>query len=165
MTRRLAVLSCVLVAALALSTTMAFAADMFSGTWKTNVAKSKYSPGPAPKSGIQTVTAADGGYKVVADGVNSEGKKTHDEYTFKMDGKDYPRHPMLDGKADPSAPDMASARKIDDYSYEATTKLKGKTLLVSKVVISKDGKTRTVTQTGKNAKGETVSNTIVTEKQ
>jgi hypothetical protein len=62
---------------------------------------------------------------------------------------------------------MASARKIDAIgSHEATTKLKGKRCApVSKVVISKDGKTRTVTQTGKNAKGETVSNTIVTEKQ
>jgi hypothetical protein len=129
-----------------------------------NVAKSKFSPGPAPKSGTQTVTLVDGGLKVVADGVNSEGKKTHNEYTVKFDGKDYPEKPMIDGKPNPDGPDMISAKKIDDNTYETTSKKMGKVLTTSRNVISKDGKTRTTTTTGKNAKGETVNNTVVAEK-
>ena len=164
MRRRLFVLSFVLVAVLAMSATIVYGADMFSGTWKVNVAKSKYSPGPPPKSNTQVITAVDGGMKVVTDGVNNEGKKTHNEYTVKFDGKDYPEKPMLDGKPNPNGADMISVKKIDDNTYEATTKQKGKVLAVTKNVISKDGKTRTATATGKNGEGQTVNNTIVWEK-
>jgi hypothetical protein len=151
--------------ALALSATIVFAADTMSGTWKINIAKSKFSPGPAPKSGTRTNTAVDGGMKVVTDGVNSEGKKTHNEYTVKFDGKDYPEKPMIDGKPNPDGADMISMKKIDDYTYETTTKKAGKVLTVTRIVVSKDGKTTTATSTGKNAKGETVNNTVVAEKQ
>src|SRR4030095_11545258 len=114
MKRKLLVLSFVLIAAFAM-TSIVFAADLMSGTWKINVAKSKFSPGPAPKSGTRTNTAVDGGMKVVTDGVNSEGKKTHNEYTVKFDGKDYPEKPMIDGKPNPDGADMISMKKIDDY--------------------------------------------------
>ena len=164
MRKSLFVLSLVLVAVLALSATLVYGADMFSGTWKVNVAKSKYSPGPRPKSNMQTITAVDGGMKVLTDGVNNEGKKTHNEYTVKFDGKDYPEKPMLDGKPNPNGADMISTKKIDDNTYEATTKQKGKVLAVTKNVISKDGKTRTATAAGKNGEGQTVNNTIVWEK-
>ena len=164
MKKRLVVFSLVLVAALALSAVV-YGADMFAGTWKVNVAKSKYSPGPPPKSNMQTITAVDGGMKVVTDGVNSEGKKTHNEYTVKFAGKDYPEKLMLDGKPNPDGADMISIRKIDDNTYEATTKKGGKVLTVTKNVVSKNGKTRTATATGKNAQGQTVNNTIVWEKQ
>src|SRR5258708_2026763 len=55
-----------------------------------------------------------GGMKVVTDGMNTEGKKTHNEYTVKFDGKDSAEHPMVDGKANPNGADMISIKKIDD---------------------------------------------------
>src|SRR5262249_8137099 len=165
MRTRLLVFSLVLVAALALSATIAYGADMFSGNWKLNVAKSKFSPGPGPKSNMQKIEANDGGFKLVTDGENAEGKKTHNEYTVKFDGKDYAEHPMVDGKPNPNGADMISVKKIDDYTYEATTKQKGKVLTVTKNMISKDGKTRTATATGKNGEGQTVNNTVRWEKQ
>src|SRR5215813_9919206 len=126
MRKRLLLVSLVLVAALALLATIAYGADMFSGTWKLNVTKSKFSPGPGPKSNMQKIDAVDGGMKAVTDGENAEGKKTHNEYTVKFDGKDYPEHPMVDGKPNPNGADTISIRKIDDNTYEATTKKKGK---------------------------------------
>ena len=165
MRNRLLVFSFVLVAAAALSATIVYGADMFSGTWKVNLAKSKYSPGPPPKSNMQKIEPVEGGMRVVTDGENSEGKKTHNDYTVKFDGKDYPEHPMLDGKPNPNGADTISVKKIDDNTYEATTKQKGKVLTVTKNVVSKDGKTRTTTATGKNAQGQTVNNTVVWEKQ
>jgi len=60
---------------------------------------------------------------------------------------------------------MISARRVDDYTYETTARLKGHVLAITKVVVSRDGKTRTNTVTGKNAQGQTVSNTVVYEKQ
>jgi hypothetical protein len=152
-------------AVLGLLTVRVMASDMIVGIWKLNVAKSKYSPGPAPQSATVKVEAVDGGIKLVADGAYPQGKKTHAEYTTKYDGKDYPTNPLLDGKANPAAADMASWKKIDDYTYEITLKLKGKPLGVSRVVISKDGKTLTTTTTGTNAQGQKINDTAVFEKQ
>ncbi len=166
MKTRLLILSFVLPAVLALSVTAVSGADGISGTWKLNIAKSQYSPGPAPKGpNIQKIEAVDNGIKVVADGVNAQGQKTHNEWTAKFDGKDYAQKPMLDGKPNPSAADMISAKKVDDYTYDFTTKLKGKVLVTMRNVISKDGKTRTSTHTGTNAQGQKVNDTIVYEKQ
>jgi len=156
---------CIGMAVVLASVMAVLAADNFSGTWKLNVAKSKYSPGPAPQSGITKIEATADGLKIVADGVNAEGKKTHTEYSAKFDGKDYPDKVLLDGAIDPTGADMVSIKKIDDFTYEATTKLKGKVLTVTKNVISKDGKTRNQTVTGTNAQGKAVNNTVVYEKQ
>jgi hypothetical protein len=152
-------------ALIACFTVTAMGADMLAGTWKLNVAKSKYSPGPAPQSNTVKFDAIDGGIKLVADGVDSQGKKTHNEYTAKYDGKDNPTKPMLDGKPNPNAADSVAYKKVDDYTYEVTTKLKGKQLTVARHVISKDGKTRTVTTTGTNVQGQKVNDVTVFEKQ
>jgi hypothetical protein len=143
----------------------AMGADLLPGTWKLNVAKSKYSPGPAPQSNTVKFEAIVGGIKLVADGVDSQGRKTHNEYTAKFDGADNPTKPMLDGKPNTNAADSVAYKKIDDYTYEATTKLKGKTLTVARHAISKDGKTRTVTTTGTNAQGQKVNDVTVFERQ
>ena len=58
----------------------AFAADVFSGSWKVNLAKSKYDPGPPPKGpNVNKIEAIEGGLKFTNDGVNAEGKPTHSE--------------------------------------------------------------------------------------
>src|SRR5215470_758712 len=95
MRTRLAVMCVGLLAALVFFTATAIAADMLTGTWKLNVAKSKYSPGPAPQSNTVKFEGVDGGIKLTADGVDSQGKKTHNEYSAKYDGKDNPTNPML----------------------------------------------------------------------
>jgi len=156
---------CVGLAVLAFFSVTAIGADMLAGTWKLNVAKSKYSPGPAPQSNTVKFESIEGGIKLVADGVDSQGKKTHNEYTAKFDGKDSPTKPMLDGTPNPNAANAVSYKKIDDYTYEVTAKLNGKTLNLARHVISKDGKTRTVTTTGTNAQGQKLNDTTVFERQ
>jgi len=164
--KRVAVSAVLLLAIVAVSAARVSAADMRAGTWKLNTAKSKYSPGPPPKGpNTQRIEAVENGSKLVADGVNAQGQKTHNEYTVKYDGKDYPQHPMIDGKPDPNGPDMISGKKIDDHTYEVTTKRKGAVVTTIKEVISADGKTRTATITGKNAQGQAVNNVVVYEKQ
>jgi hypothetical protein len=165
MRTRLAVTCFGPLAVLAFLGVTATGAEMLTGMWRLNVAKSTYSPGPAPQSNMIKIESVEGGLKLVADGVDSQGRKTQNEYTAKFDGKDYPTKPMLDAKPNLNAADTVSWKRIDDYSYEVTNKLKGKTLTVARHVISKDGKTRTVTTTGMNAQGEKVNNTTVFEKQ
>jgi hypothetical protein len=165
MRTRLAVRFFALLAVLAFFSVTAIAADMLPGTWKLNVSKSKFSPGPPPQSNTVKIESTGGGIKLVADGVDSQGRKTHNEYTATLDGKDSPMKPMLDGKPNPNAADTISWKKIDDYTYEVTNKFKGKMLTMARHVISKDGKTRTVTTTGTNAQGQTVNTTTVFEKE
>ena len=137
---------------------IAQAADKQVGTWKLNLDKSKYSPGPPPKEMTVTVKSQPNGIKVTAHGTNAEGQPIHYEFSAKYDGKDYP----MTGNAEA---DTISIKKIDNYTNEASTKKGGTPLLTIRIVVSKDGKTRTSTQKGTNAKGERVNNTIVYEKQ
>ena len=144
---------------------MALGADMLTGTWKINLAKSKYSPADlAPKSGTSKIELTKDGIKVVTEGVDSKGRKTATNYTAKHDGQIVSTNGTIDGKSNTDA-DGAAWKKINDSTSETTSALKGKTLTTTKVVISKDGKTRTLTVTGKNAQGQTVNNTIVYDKQ
>src|SRR5258708_39758788 len=136
----------------------AFAEDSNVGTWKLNLSKSKYSPAPAPKSQTLKLEAAEDGVKYTADGIGADGKPTHQEFTAKYDGKDYPF------KGNPDA-DTISYKRIDANTVEAVTQKDGKATVTAKVVVSKDGKTRTLTMTGKNAQGKDVNNTLAYDKQ
>ena len=136
----------------------AFAADVYSGNWKVNIAKSKFDPGPPPKGpNYSKLEAMDGGLKFTNDGVNAEGKPTHSEWSGKFDGKDNPV------KGDP-ARDTAALKKIDDYTFEITNKKDGKVVGTIRAVFSRDGKTRTQTGQGTNAQGVKTNNTVVYEK-
>ena len=52
------------------------------GTWQNNVAKSKYDPGPAPKSQTLKIEAAGEGEKVISETVTADGSKATSEYTW-----------------------------------------------------------------------------------
>ena len=55
--------------------------------------------------------------------------------------------------------------RIDENSYENTWKKGGKVTIVAKVTVSSDGKTLTIIQNGTDAKDQTVSNSLVFDKQ
>lgn len=155
MERRIFILGTVV---LCFAVNVAYAADVFSGNWKVNIAKSKYDPGPPPKGpNITRVEAIEGGLKFTNDGVNAEGKPFHNEWSGKFDGNDNPV------RGDPNR-DTAALRKIDDYTYEITSKKDGKVIRTMRTVHSRDGKTRTESGPGTNAKGMKTNNVIVSEK-
>jgi hypothetical protein len=133
------------------------AQDVNMGTWKLNEAKSKFSPGAAKN--VTVVYAAVGdSMKVTVDGVDADGKPAHNEWTGKVDGKDYP----LTG--DPAS-DTRAYRRVNDHTLALTNKKDGKVALTGRVVISADGKNRTVTTSGTDAKGNKISSTAVYDKQ
>ena len=135
-----------------------YAADPALGTWKLNVAKSKYSPGPAPKSGSLTLESSGDAVKRTGEQIAADGKKSNLSYTAKMDGKFYP----VTGS---DLYDEISIKKIDDHNTEATMKRAGKVAVNAKRSVSKDGKVMTITITGTNAKGEKINNVNVYDKQ
>jgi hypothetical protein len=137
--------------------TMCFAANTNIGTWKLNEAKSKFAPGMAKN--ITVVYAADGdNIKATIDGVDGQGKPTHNEWTGKFDGKDYP----VTGDA---SSDTRSIKQVDEHTVDITVKKAGKVTMSGHAVIAPDGKSRTLTISGTDAAGKKVTSTFVYDKQ
>src|SRR5258708_38288590 len=126
-------------------------------TWKLDEAKSKIGAG-APKNTPVVYTAAGDSTKVVVDGVGADGKPTHNEWTGKFDGKDYP----LVGDA---TADTRSYKKVNDHTTDLINKKDGKVTLSGQIVISADGKSRTLTVSGTDAMGKKFKYAAVYDKQ
>ena len=134
------------------------ASDPRIGTWKLNVAKSKYSPGPAPQSLTVKVEPSGQGEKVTAEFVNADGTRTTTQYTANFDGKDSP----LTGS---QIADTVSLKRIDARTTERTDKKGDKVAQTLRRVVSQDGKTMTVTTKGTNEKGQAMNNVALFDKQ
>jgi len=130
------------------------------GIWKLNVTKSKFDPGPAPKSMTRTVEAQSDGVKYTFDGVGSDGKPVAYGFAVKFDGKDNPIMGSM-----PSGAETISAKRLDPNTFEATLKKGGKVIGTSKVTVAKDGKVTTVETTGTNAAGVKSHDVQVYDKQ
>jgi histidinol dehydrogenase len=133
-------------------------ADPRVGTWQLNVAKSKYDPGPAPKSQTLKIEAAGKGEKVTSETVTADGTKATTSYTADFDGKPHP----ITGS--PSA-DSVTLKRIDAHTTERVDTKAGKTVTTYHRVVSKDGKTMTVTVKGTTAQGQATNNVVVFEKK
>ncbi|HZA92996.1 MAG TPA: hypothetical protein VE420_10255 [Gemmatimonadales bacterium] len=150
------------VTALALAATMwaslSAQADPFVGTWKVDVAKSQYSPGPAPKSQTVTYEAVGKAMKITSESINADGSKTLSVFTSELDGKEVP----IEGSR---TADMVSFKRVDSHTTERIDKIKGKVTMRYKSVVAPDGKTRVSTQTGTDAQGTPVNNSVFYTKQ
>jgi hypothetical protein len=136
-------------------------ANPLSGTWKLNVAKSKWSPGPPSRSATVVYEVTQNGIKAIRDNVTSQGQAAHIEFTCVFDGKPCPYQVYtIDGKPNPSAGAGNAWRKIDDYTFEFVNNL-----TTTRMVVAKDGKTLTRTTTGKTDQGQAENDTAVYEKQ
>jgi hypothetical protein len=127
------------------------------GSWTLNVAKSKYSPGPAPKSQTLKIEAVGDGERVTSESITATGK-TVSEYTASYDGKPSP----IKGS---ETADTVSLKRIDSHTSERTDSKGGKVVQTLTRVVSKDGKTMTVTIKGTNAQGQPMNNVVVFERQ
>jgi hypothetical protein len=128
-----------------------------AGTWTLNSAKSKFSPGPAPKSMTITYTPSGSMMKIVVDGVTGDGAKQHWEMSGAYDGKDYP----VTGNPDA---DMISLKLVDDKTGESTFKKGGKVMATNSRTLSADGKVLTIASKGVTGKGEKRNDVQVFEK-
>src|SRR5262249_50636753 len=134
-----------------------FADNAEMGTWKVNGGKSKCGPG-GKKNHTVVYEAAGDSVKITGDGTDKDGNPTHNEWTGKFDGKDYPV------TGDPTA-DTRSYKKVDAHTLELTVKKDGKVTVSGRLVVSADGKSRTVTTRGTDAEGKSFKNKAVFDKQ
>ena len=127
------------------------------GTWKLNEAKSHFSPG-ASKNHTVVYEAAGDQTKVTVDGTDGSGSARHNEWTGKFDGKYY----AVTGS---DTGDMRSYTKANSRTLAIREKKGGKVVLTGTITVARNGKSRTVRTTGRNAKGKWVTNTAVYDKQ
>ncbi len=124
------------------------------GTWAVNLAKSTYSPDPAPKSSTLTIAATG----VTVDVVPATGPAQRWVYGGAYDGKPVPvtGHPNAD---------TASRKRLSPTTTETTFTKAGKVTSVNTSVVAADGKTMTITAKGINAQGKPVLNVQLYEKK
>jgi hypothetical protein len=134
-----------------------FAQSPFMGTWKLNEAKSTLSPG-TPKNNSVVYETEGLNVKITIEGTDGAGNQTHNEWTGQFDGKDYPV------KGDPNSDSRSYTRKgIHELDFVVK---KGTTVTTSgRIVVSDDGKSRTVTSTGTDANGKKFKSTAVYDMQ
>jgi len=108
--------------------------------------------------GVQKNEAAADNVKITSDGIGGDGNPTHIEWTGKFDGKDYPV------TGDPNT-DTRSYKKVDDHTLELTAKKADKVTVTGSIVVSGNGKTRTVNTKGTDSTGKSFQNTAVYDKQ
>jgi hypothetical protein len=136
--------------------------DPFVATWKLNLSKSKYNPGPPPKDSnryMKFEPASNGALKLTISTVDAAGK-THSE--VRMETYDGKPHPV---EADPNVADAASEKRIDAYTQEIQNWRKGKVAVRLTRTVSKDGKTLTLKAKGSYENGQTFDDVRVYDRQ
>ena len=135
----------------------AFAADAVIGTWKLNVAMSKFS-GPAPKSASRVYAESADGTTLDQKIVSADGKEMSMHVTIKYDGKDH----VVTGNPDG---DAIVAKVIDAHTTDFTMKRSGKAVGTVHRVVATAGKTLTVNNKGTHTDGKAYDDTLVFDKQ
>ncbi|GAC1300224.1 MAG: hypothetical protein NVS1B6_09040 [Steroidobacteraceae bacterium] len=145
-------------AILALATGSAFAADPAIGTWKLNLAKSTFSPGPAPKSQTRTYVESPQGITLTIKTTAADGKESTNMLTFKDDGKPYP----VSGNPDF---DRVLVTRVDEFSVHSTQTKAGAPVGNGVRTVSKDGKTLTFKMKGTHVDGTKYDDASVYDRQ
>ena len=113
----------------------------FVGTWKLNVAKSKYTGEKPPQNATRTIEPQG---KVTVEGIRADGSPFGYSFTSNLDGKDAP----ISGTGPFGGADTDAVTRVDANTHTSTVKKAGKTLVTSRAVVSKDGKVLTITSKG-----------------
>jgi hypothetical protein len=140
------------------ATAFAATADPAIGTWTLNVEKSKFTPGPAPKSATRTYAQTADGIALTFSGVAADGSATSGKSTFKYDGKDY----AISGSSDY---DTLAVKRVNGSTTKTVLKKDGKIIGHTTRTVTSHGKVLTLSSKGKDAKGAAVSQVAVYDKQ
>jgi len=151
---------CLLIASALLAAAPGFSAapDPIAGTWVLNLGKSKFNPGPGPKSQTRVFTILPDGTQLKVTGVRADGSKVDAGGTFRLDGRDYPYT---------GNPDFDSVAMVQQAPRRlaGSTKLKGQRMSRLTYTVSDDGRTLTLYVKGLDAKEQPMENTLVFDRK
>ncbi len=146
-------------ALLALLSNLAIAdTDPFAGTWTLNLRKSKYPPGAAPRRMVIHMETAGDGILYQSETIDANGRSSKAEYIAGYDG----REAVVKGGVGLLLP--VSLKRIDRNTVEASYLRGRQVVATSRRVVSKDGRTMTITTTSPDKDGKTVTNVGVYER-
>jgi hypothetical protein len=128
------------------------------GTWKLNLAKSTYSPGPPPRSQTMIMEAVGQGVRGTIEGINAQGNPEKAVIMLFNDGKSHPATGV-------TAYDEQADKVVNESTAWAIRTKAGKVVQTLISEVSADGKTWTLTIAGVTPNGQPLNNVIVREKQ
>jgi hypothetical protein len=132
--------------------------DPLIGTWKPNLAKSTYSPGPPPRSQTASFQAEGKGLRETLEAINAQGNSANGVFMIFDDGKSYPvmGNPAFDGQ---------SFKRVNESTWWGIRTKAGKVVQTIILAVSADGKTETATNRGIDASGQQFYNVGIYDKQ
>jgi hypothetical protein len=130
-------------------------AKLWSGTWKLNVAKSKFTaPAFSEKSETRSYAVSGGRVTMHSNFVSGAGKPVKWSYTAGWDGKAYPA-------VGNSNMDHIVLIPVSDREVKARTTLHGRPSATSTVTVSANGKQLTMTRSILTVKGRPTDDTLI----
>ncbi len=133
--------------------------DPFDGVWTMNGAKSKYAGGKLPKAmTIRMETGVDG-VQYHSETTQADGKVLITDYVAAYDGK-----PAI-VRSGSGLTSPVALKRVDARTVEASYQRYQQVVATSRRVLSKDGKTMTVTTVSKDPAGKSVANVGVYVRQ
>jgi hypothetical protein len=130
------------------------------GTWKLNLAKSKYMGAPPPRSATPNFSGEGQNLVDNVETVDAQGQTIKTVLIHIYDGKPHPSTGAAGGLYDASA-----YARIDANTVDFVRSKDGKAVQTGWAVVSGDGKTYTVTTGGIGPNGQAMSSVAVYEKQ
>ena len=136
--------------------------DTSLGSWKLNVAKSKFTPGPPIKGDTRSYEVNDEGWLIVmTETIQPDGRRTGVRFAAKFDGKAYPQI----GRFAPTVT-LITYQPVDKLTLKYTQRdTSGKVLSTNTRTVSPDGKTMTIEQRSTDDKGRPTVNVELFERQ
>jgi len=136
--------------------------DPSIGTWKLNVAKSKFTPGPPIQGDTRSYEVNEAGWMfVTTETTQPDGTRTGVRFAAKFDGKAYPQI----GRFAPTVT-MITYEPVDRRTLKYTQRdTSGKIVSTNTRTVSADGKTMIIDQRTTNASGQPVVNIELFERQ
>lgn len=134
-----------------------FASDPFTGTWKLNPDKTKYTTGAPPKELTAVIEQQGANIQVTATGTYDDGSPLSVKYTIPAKGGV--------GTVQEGDFDGISAKMVSSHVREMHYMKGGKEIRTRRMVLSADGKTMQTTVKGTNAAGKEVAGVDFFDKQ
>jgi hypothetical protein len=137
--------------------------QLLTGLWQINLAKSKFSPGPGPKSQTVNVQGEGQNRELTVVGITAAGNPQ--VLVFEELVEDGKPHPVRGQAANGLAVDAQTYARVDPHTLNVSRLKDGKVIQTGTWVVSADGKTLTATYTGTNPNGQQVNNIFAYDKQ
>ena len=137
------------VLAFALAALTLSAADPALGSWKLNLLKSKFVPGPGFKSETRTYEEQVDGIRVTIHTVDGKGRQVSSVYLTTTDGEQH----QVSGSGGPA--DSVALKRINENTAESTLLHAGKEIAKTTRTVSGDGQSMTITYKGRDPERQT----------